>query len=150
MTLPILNGGRLKAGLKEARANYQATCAEYQQQVLIAFKDVSDSLVDLDSYGAQVVSETEAVNAANRAADLSGERYKRGLINYLDVLDSERTQLQTQFQIIQIRSLQLISTVHLVKALGGGFERNALHARTVSQDMGTNLISASQPKQNKF
>jgi multidrug efflux system outer membrane protein len=150
MTLPILNGGRLKAGLKEARANYQATCAEYQQQVLIAFKDVSDSLVDLDSYGAQVVSETEAVNAANRAADLSGERYKRGLINYLDVLDSERTQLQTQFQIIQIRSLQLISTVHLVKALGGGFERNALNARTVSQDMGTNLISASQPKQNKF
>jgi Outer membrane efflux protein len=43
MILPVLNGGRLKAGLKEARANYQATCAGYQQQVLIAFKDVSVS-----------------------------------------------------------------------------------------------------------
>ncbi|HUZ06435.1 MAG TPA: efflux transporter outer membrane subunit [Candidatus Paceibacterota bacterium] len=124
--LPIFNGGRLKAGLKEAQANYQATCASYRQQVLIAFKDVSDSLVDLDSYGQQVVSETDAVDAANRAANVSRERYKRGLINYLDVLDSERTQLETQSKAIQIHALQLVSTVHLIKALGGGFEAGSL------------------------
>jgi multidrug efflux system outer membrane protein len=124
-TMPIFNGGRLKAGLKEARANYQAICASYRQQVLIAFKDVSDALADLDSYGQQLVSESEAVAAANHAALLSRERYKRGLINYLDVLDSERTQLETQSKAIQIHALQLVATVHLIKALGGGFEANS-------------------------
>jgi multidrug efflux system outer membrane protein len=45
------------------------------------------------------------------------------LINYLEVLDTERTQLQTQSQLIQIRALQLVSTVHAIKALGGGFQQ---------------------------
>lgn len=124
--LPLLNGGRLKAGLKEARANYDATCATYQQQVLSAFKDVSDSLVDMDSYSQQAVTETAAVTSANRASKSSRERYREGLVNYLDVLDSDRTQLQTQSQLIHIRALQLVSTVHLIKALGGGFQQQAL------------------------
>jgi multidrug efflux system outer membrane protein len=119
----------------------------YQQQVLIAFKDVSDSLVDLKSYGEQVASETEAVTAADRAAVLSQVRYKRGLINYLDVLDSERTQLQTQFQIIQLRALQLVSTVHLVKALGGGFESDAVvRVKPDPNNTRIKLASVSQTK----
>jgi len=122
MTFPLLNGGRLRAGVKQARANYEAACATYQQQVLTAFKDVSDSLVDLNSYGQQAATQSEAVDSANRAADSSRERYRQGLINYLDVLDTERTQLQTQSQLIHIHALQLVSTVHLIKALGGGFE----------------------------
>jgi multidrug efflux system outer membrane protein len=130
VALPIFNGGRLKSGLKEARANYQAACAVYQQQVLAAFKDVSDSLVDLNSYDEQAVSEADAVDAANRAANLSKERYKRGLINYLDVLDAERTQLETQSKAIQIHALQLVSTVHLIKSLGGGFESKVLESQS--------------------
>lgn len=126
VTLPLLNGGRLKAGVKEARAGYEAACASYQQQVLVAFKDVSDSLTDLNSYSQQSVTELEAVTAADRAANLSAQRYKRGLINYLDVLDAERTQLQAQVQALQIRGLQLAATVHLIKGLGGGFEAETL------------------------
>jgi multidrug efflux system outer membrane protein len=122
-TFPVLNGGRLKSELKAARAGYQAACASYQEQVLVAFKDVSDSLVDLNSYQQQVTSQTEAVTAADQAAALSRERYRQGLINYLDVLDAERTQLQAQSQLIQIQAWQFIATVHLVKALGGGFEQ---------------------------
>jgi multidrug efflux system outer membrane protein len=123
VAFPILNGGRLKAGLKQARADYEAACANYQQQILAAFKEVSDSLVDLNSYGQQAETETAAVESANRAADSSRERYRQGLINYLDVLDTERTQLQTQSQLIHIRTLQLVSTVHIIKALGGGFQQ---------------------------
>ena len=126
VTMPILNGGRLRSELREAHANYQAACASYQQQVLVGFRDVSDSLVDLDSYGQQVVSQTEAVTAATRAASVAGQRYQRGLVNYLDVLDSQRTQLQAQIQITQIHALQLVATVRLVKALGGGFEQDAV------------------------
>lgn len=126
VTFPVFNGGRLRAELKQAQASYYATCESYQQQVLAAFKDVSDSLVDLDSYRQQSVSETDAVTAASRAADSSQERYRQGLSNYLDVLDAERTQIQSQSQLIQIKTLQLVSTVHLVKALGGGFEAGSV------------------------
>jgi multidrug efflux system outer membrane protein len=128
VTMPILNGGRLRSELRGARADYQAACASYQQQVLVAFKDVSDSLADLDGYGQQNLSQTEAVNEANRAATLAGERYKSGLINYLDVLDSQRTQLQARIQITQIQALQRVATVRLVKALGGGFEQDTTRA----------------------
>lgn len=133
VTFPIFNGGRLKAGLAQARATYQATCASYQQQVLVAFKDVSDSLADLNGYSRQLVSETGTAQAADHAASLSQERYTHGLINYLDVLDAERTQLQAQYQILQIRGLQLVSTVHLIKAMGGGFESKTL-GTSVSQN----------------
>jgi multidrug efflux system outer membrane protein len=101
----------------------------YQRLVLIAFKDVSDSLVDLNSYAQQMDSENEAVTVANRTAKISIERYRQGLINYFDVLDSERTQFQVQSHAIQIHARQLISTVHLIKAMGGGFEAAALQTK---------------------
>lgn len=126
VTFPLLNGGRLKAGVAGARANYAAACAGYQQQVLAAFKDVSDALADIESYSQQSISEHEAVGAADRAASLSAQRYKRGLINYLDVLDAERTQLQVQIQSLQIRGRQLTAAVRLIKGLGGGFETETL------------------------
>jgi multidrug efflux system outer membrane protein len=126
VTAPILNGGRLKSGLKEARANYEATCASYQQQVLVAFRDVSDSLVNLNNYKQQSISESEATTSADHAAGLAKERYVHGLINYLDVLEAERTQLETQIRIAQIHALQLVATVHLVKALGGGFDERTI------------------------
>lgn len=125
-SFPIFNGGRLRAGLAQARAAYQAGCANYQQQVLAAFKDVSDSLADLNGFAQQLVSETDAAHAADRAAALAQQRYTHGLINYLDVLDAERTQLQVQDQILQVRARQLTATVHLIKALGGGFDANTL------------------------
>ena len=125
MALPILNGSRIKAGVQEARAAYQAACGNYQRQVLTAFKDVSDALVDLDSYHQQAATEGEALTSAKRAAGSSRERYGQGLVNYLDVLDAERTQLQTELQTTQILASRLIATIHLVKALGGGFDQRA-------------------------
>lgn len=126
VTFPLLNGGRLKAGVREAQAAYLGTCAAYRQQVLAAFKEVSDSLVDVDSYSQQNVSETDALASANRAAGSARERYGQGLVNYLEVLDAERAQLQVQSQSIQIRASQLIASVHLFKALGGGFAEGNL------------------------
>lgn len=124
VALPVLNGGRLKAGLKEARANYESECANYRQQVLAAFKEVTDALNDLGAYASESASEAEAVTHAARASSSSKERYTQGLIPYVEVLDSERTQLQTELQATQILGLRLISTVHLIKALGGGFQSN--------------------------
>ncbi|MEO6847205.1 MAG: RND transporter, partial [Chthoniobacterales bacterium] len=61
---------------------------------------------------------------AGRAADSSLERYKQGLVSYTAVIEAQRTQLQTQLHATQILGLELISTVHLIKALGGGFKES--------------------------
>jgi outer membrane protein, multidrug efflux system len=129
VAMPILNGGRLRSELRGARANYQAACANYQQQVLVAFKDVSDSLLDLNTYGQQVTSETQTVNAADRAESLASERYRNGLIDYLDVLHSQRTELQAQIQMTQIHAMQYVAAIRLVKALGGGFNAGVTGAK---------------------
>lgn len=127
-SLPILNGGRLIAGLAETRANYRAACASYREQVLVAFREVSDALADLHSYARQLDSEKEALASSTRAAETSYERYKQGLIPYFEVLDSQRTQLQAELQAAQLNGLRLISTVHLIKALGGGYMQTSAAA----------------------
>ncbi|HEY3763340.1 MAG TPA: efflux transporter outer membrane subunit [Verrucomicrobiae bacterium] len=124
-TMPLLNGGRLRAGLREARAEYEATCAGYRQQVLAAFKDVSDSMVDVKGYRQEASTEAAALADANRAADSARERYQQGLVNYLEVLDAEQTQLEVNSQSIRIEALQLVASVHLIKALGGGFAEDS-------------------------
>lgn len=121
VSFPVFTGGRLKAGLSQARADYQAACASYQQQVLVAFKDVSDSLTDLNSYDQQANSSSNTVNAAGEMLSISRQRYQQGLINNLEVLAAERNQLQARLQMTQIQAAHLIAAVHLIKALGGGF-----------------------------
>lgn len=126
VSLPLFNGGRLKAGAESAAADYHAACAAYQQQVLAAFKDVSDALNDLSGYNQEVTSAAATVASARRAASSSSERYRDGLINYLDVIEAQRTELQTELQASQISASRLISTVHLLKALGGGFDQQSV------------------------
>jgi multidrug efflux system outer membrane protein len=121
VSLPILNGGRLSATLKAAHAKYWSECANYREKVLTAFKEVSDSLEDLSSYGREAQSTGDAVTSASKAAASAEERYGQGLIPFVDVLDAQRTELQVELQKTQIGSLRLVSTVHLIKALGGGF-----------------------------
>jgi multidrug efflux system outer membrane protein len=129
VALPLLNGGRLSAGLKQAHANYEAVCASYRQQVLAGLREVSDALVDMHSYEEQVTTEKDAVASSTRAAKSSAERYQQGLVPYFDVLDSERTQLQTEIQLTQLIGQRLVASVRLIKAIGGGYEQEQAPAK---------------------
>jgi multidrug efflux system outer membrane protein len=122
LSLPILNGGRTESGVQQSRAAYNASCAAYQQEVLTAFRDVSDAVNDLDGFARESASETDALTAANRSLDLAQRSYTNGLSNYLDVVDAERTALQIQLQAAQILAQRQVATVSLIKALGGGFD----------------------------
>jgi multidrug efflux system outer membrane protein len=122
VSLPILNGGRTEAGVQEARAGYNASCADYREQVLMAFRDVTDAMNDLDGYAHEATAENDALSAANKTFDLAQRSYSNGLSNYLDVVDAERTALQIQLESAQILAQRQIATVHLIKALGGGFD----------------------------
>lgn len=121
LTVPIFDGGRRKGNLANARAVYEEDVADYRQQVLVAFREVEDNLSDLRILDDQTKAEAEAVAASNRAAQLSREQYADGAVNYLDVIDAERTVLRSQRTAVQLSGLQATATVNLIRALGGGW-----------------------------
>jgi len=121
LTLPIFDGGRRKADLARARAQYDEQVATYRSQVLQAFREVEDSLADLRLLDDQIRAQNDAVNAAARAEHLSEAQYREGQVNYLDVLDSQRTVLLAQRQASQLAGSQAVATVSLIRALGGGW-----------------------------
>jgi multidrug efflux system outer membrane protein len=121
LTLPIFDGGRRKADLTRARAQYDEQVANYRQQVLVAFREVEDSLADLRLLDDQIKAQNDAVTAAARAEHLSEAQYREGQVNYLDVLDSQRTVLLAQRQASQLAGSQAVATVSLIRALGGGW-----------------------------
>ncbi|MDR5775392.1 MULTISPECIES: efflux transporter outer membrane subunit [unclassified Caballeronia] len=121
LNIPIFDGGRRKGNLANARAIYEEDAANYRQQVLVAFREVEDNLSDLRILEDQTATQSDAVKASVRAAQLSRTQYTEGAVNYLDVIDAERTVLQSQRTSVQLAGTQAVSTVNLIRALGGGW-----------------------------
>jgi multidrug efflux system outer membrane protein len=121
VSIPIFEGGALSANLKTVRAAYEETAAQYREQVLVAFADVEDGLSGLRILADEGAAQDHAVAAAKRAADLSRVRYDSGLVNYLQIVDAERTLLDNQRLAVQLLGQRFVTTVLLVKALGGGW-----------------------------
>lgn len=121
LTVPIFDGGRRAGNLANARAVFEEDVANYRQQVLQAFQEVEDNLSDLRILEQQTQTQGEAVQASARAATISRSQYREGAVNYLDVIDAERTVLQAQTTAVQLTGLQASATVNLVRALGGGW-----------------------------
>lgn len=125
--MPIFEGGRLSADLKRSRAAYDESVANYRQQVLVAFQEVEDALAGLRILENQAAAQARAVQSAQRAREISTFRYKQGAALYLEVLDAQRTVLQNEQQAAQIRGLQLVTSVQLIKALGGGWQDSNIY-----------------------
>jgi multidrug efflux system outer membrane protein len=130
LTVPLFDGGRRKGDLARARAVYEVNVDDYRQQVLVAFREVEDSLADLRILQDQTVTQAEAVKASTRAAQLSRTQYQEGAVNFLDVIDADRTVLQAQRAAVQLAGLQAASTVNLIRALGGGWSTAPSLAKT--------------------
>jgi multidrug efflux system outer membrane protein len=82
--------------LQNARAQYEETVNRYRAQVLTAFQEVENALVDLHTLASQANAQEVAVTAARRALELSQQQYEKGAVSFLDVLDAERTLLQDE------------------------------------------------------
>ncbi len=121
LTLPLFDGGRRKGNLANARATFDENVANYREQVLVAFQEVEDNLSALRILEDQTQAQARAVAASARAAHLSRVQYDEGAINYLDVIDAERTVLQARRVAVQLEGVQATSTVNLIRALGGGW-----------------------------
>jgi multidrug efflux system outer membrane protein len=113
------NKYRRNVDIEEERTR-QALLA-YERTVLVAFKEVEDALVEIKTYREQISSVTRKFKAAKNAADLSKERYDKGVTSYLEVLETERTLFSVELELSELQQLYHKAYVKLYKALGGGW-----------------------------
>lgn len=116
---PIFTGGYNQANLNLAYAQYNETMHDFQQQVLTAMQEVEDSLVNVEMQAKQYDSYAESTVVSEKRARISLRRYENGLTNYLEVLDSERSRLAAESNLVNVLGFRYISTIQLIKALGG-------------------------------
>ncbi|MGZ7882909.1 efflux transporter outer membrane subunit [Acinetobacter soli] len=124
LSLPLFDGGQRKAGVAQARAAYEESVANYRQTVLNAFREVENGLSDQRILDQQISAQAQALMASRNANRLSHLRYREGLISYLDVIDSDRTILQQEQLAVQLKGSRMITSVELIRVLGGGWNKN--------------------------
>jgi len=122
VTLPIFQGGTNMARLDQAESQYQQMLESYRQTILLAFREVADLLVSVHARGEQLAHQRAQLTAAQEVVRLAQVRYRKGMVNYLDVLDAQRTVLTAETQLVLTERARLTEMVSLFKALGGGWE----------------------------
>jgi multidrug efflux pump len=132
ITLPIFAGGRLRANYHGAQAAFAEAAGNYQQQVLVAFGDVEDSLAGIHFLAEQAAAQQRAVDHSQRAAQLAEQRYTSGIVSYLEVVDANRDALDSQRAAAQLAGQRLISSVQLIKALGGGWDSSSIMTNSLA------------------
>ncbi len=118
---PIFNFGKDKSRVEIEESRTEQALLSYENVVLTAFREVSDALIDIDTYRKQLEALRRQVAAAENANRLSKLRYDQGFSSYLEVLDSERAQFFAQLDLSQATQEYYNSYVRLYKALGGGW-----------------------------
>lgn len=124
----IFTGGARRAQVQYAQAGYDATVANYRGTVLQAFREVQDSLTGLTILDQAFQSQQQAVDASRRNLDIATNRYKGGLVSYLDVVTAQQTLLTNEQELAILQGQKLVTSVLLVKALGGGWDASSLAA----------------------
>lgn len=126
LTMPIFNWGKLNANIESKKAQYEQTFLTYQSTVLSAFKEVEDALIAYSKEQERHKSLAKAVAANQLAVQLANERYQKGLTAFLDVLVSQSALYQAQSSLVSSESLLSSNLIALYKALGGGWETEAI------------------------
>ena len=119
---PLLNAQTLGFQQQAAEAQARQALAQYQQTILVAFKEVEDSLVAVRTAREQSQAQEAQVVALRSALHLADLRYKGGISNYLDVLTARRSLFDAELSLANTRRLHLVSIVQLYRALGGGWD----------------------------
>ena len=133
---PIIQGGRNRANLAAARAAYDQSVANYRQSVLIAFQQVEDGISNLSTLAQALATQSAAVEDARRALTIANNRYVGGVTTYLDVITAQTTLLSNQRLATQLLGQQMVSSVFLVKALGGGWDASEINHEQIHPQPG--------------
>jgi NodT family efflux transporter outer membrane factor (OMF) lipoprotein len=117
----LFDGGRRRATSTTARANYDATVANYRESTLTAFQQVEDNLAALRILSQEAQQQTEATASAEESLQIFTNRYIGGADPYLQVLTAQTIALQNERNDVDILRRRMDASVLLVKALGGGW-----------------------------
>lgn len=124
----LYDGGRKNSQLDLAKDRFKEASDAYQQTVLVAFQEVEDALANLEWLVKEAESVQTAVNYARNAYQISMDRYLKGVDFYLQVVDSERQLLDNERASAELLGSQYISTIQLIKALGGSWNSSTLYS----------------------
>lgn len=133
VTWPIFRAGSIRANIEVQNAKQEQLAAQYDKAVLVAVKEIRNSLTAFNQEQQRLAALTAAVDAAQKAADIAQDKYRQGLVNFNDVLDAQRSLFSYDDE--RISSLATITgdIISLYKALGGGWQ----HMRTETPQQST-------------
>jgi multidrug efflux system outer membrane protein len=121
VTGPLFQGGRLWYLFKGSKAEREAALHGYEQSVLVALREVSDSLVARERLGLARAQQARAVTAYGESVRLAQVRFWGGLASYFEVLDAQQLLFPSELQLARLDLDRLVAFVQLYRALGGGW-----------------------------
>ena len=122
LTQPLFDAGRLQANVDFAQGGYDATVANYRRVVLNAMQEVEDGITGVATLDSASAQARTAVASAQRVLDMATARYEGGAATYLDVITAQQALLASDRLAAQLHGQRLLTSVFLVKALGGGWD----------------------------
>jgi NodT family efflux transporter outer membrane factor (OMF) lipoprotein len=122
----LFDGGLRRAVTAQARATYDQTVATYRQTVLTGFQEVEDGLSSLRILSQEGQQQDLAVQSAATTVQLAHERYRLGLDSYLTVVITQQALYNNERAALTVRTQQMVSSVNLIMALGGGWDTSQL------------------------
>jgi outer membrane protein TolC len=122
----LLDFGARSAQVRQARAAYDETVANYRQTVLTAFQQVEDELATLRILEQQVDVQEQTVKSADLAVQLTLNQYRAGTVAYTSVVTAQAVALGDAQTLLTIRQNRLVASITLIQALGGGWNAASL------------------------
>ncbi|QHI99546.1 efflux transporter outer membrane subunit [Xylophilus rhododendri] len=119
LSLPVFDGGALRAAVNSADANVQAAAATYRQTVVTALQEVEDNLVAAAALQEELGVQQQALVAAQKALDVTNNQYRAGIVSYLNVVTAQSTVLSARRSLLDVRNRRLVAVNILLKNIGG-------------------------------
>jgi NodT family efflux transporter outer membrane factor (OMF) lipoprotein len=133
ISLPIFDGGRLRANLSSRDAQYDLAVAQYNQTLVRAVNEVADDVDAAQSLTEQAAAQSRALAAAQDAWQLAEQRYKAGVGSYLEALSVRQQLLVAEQRMAALKAQQVDQSVQLIGALGGGYRPDAAQQPSASE-----------------
>ncbi len=129
---PLFHGGELSAKRRQALASFDAARAQYQQTVLLAFRDVADVFLALQNDARGLKLQLKAELLARQTQDLVHHQFNLGAVSFLTLLNAQQQYRQSHIGVVQARATLLADSAALFQAMGGGWWQRADAYRPVA------------------
>jgi outer membrane protein, multidrug efflux system len=130
---PVFDAGRIRANVDFAKGGFDVTVANYRRVVLTAMQEAEDGITGLAALDSATAQAQVAITSTRRVLDLANARYEGGVATYLDVITAQQGLLNNERLAAQLQGQQLLTSVFLIKALGGDWQGDAKLAADSAQ-----------------